>query len=81
MSMIPYLSGLGQDSELDKIRAERARVEAEIRRLRGGGAPAPAPPPPPTPTQRLFGSPATWLLFAGVSVALLWPQIKRVTRK
>lgn len=35
-------------AELDKIRAERAKVEAEIRRLQAGGA-APAPPPPALP--------------------------------
>ncbi len=58
------LRGLGQSEaeEVAKIQAEKAAIQAEIARLKGGGAPTPggfqvaratqrqmAPPPPPRP--------------------------------
>ena len=76
-------------AELERVRAERQAVEAEIRKLRSGGpgrtmlpgvpraqpkAP-PAPLPPPVPTWRRY-LPAILLGSVGVGAFMWWRKRK-----
>lgn len=89
--MRPWVGGLGQSQvearlrELEKLRAERASVEAEIQRMKGGAAPAatvPVQPPagatPPAavavPSLSIGAVPSGWgrlaVMVGGTALAI-----------